>query len=74
MMDTLSNVRFLAQRFAEKDREEDMANEWQSVAKVMDRFFLCAYIICVVVMDIVIGMQVFRDHDIPDGEALKSAA
>ncbi|XP_022107578.1 neuronal acetylcholine receptor subunit alpha-10-like [Acanthaster planci] len=70
IMDTLSNVRFLAQRFAEKDREEDMANEWQSVAKVMDRFFLGAYIICVVVMDIVIGMQIFQDHDLPD-EVLK---
>ena len=70
-MDTLTNVRFLAQRFAEKDREEEMANEWQDVAKVMDRFFLCMYIVCVVVMDVIIGMQIFQDHEFP-GEALEA--
>ena len=71
IMDTLSNVRFLAQRFAERDRDEEMANEWQDVAKVMDRFFLCMYVICVVVMDVVIGMQIFQDHEFPD-EILKA--
>ncbi|XP_033637775.1 neuronal acetylcholine receptor subunit alpha-10-like [Asterias rubens] len=71
IVDTLTNVRFLAQRFAEKDREEEMANEWQDVAKVMDRFFLCMYIVCVVVMDVIIGMQIFQDHEFP-GDALQA--
>ncbi len=66
-LETLNNIRYLAGRYAEKDHEEQTINEWQGVAKVMDRFFLCIYVVCVIVMDAVMGLQILRkdpDHPI----------
>ncbi|XP_072033889.1 neuronal acetylcholine receptor subunit alpha-10-like [Amphiura filiformis] len=65
-LEILNNIRYLAGRYAEKAHEEQTINEWQGVAKVMDRFFLCIYVVCVVVMDGVMGMQILRkDPDHP---------
>ena len=59
-LETLNNIRYLAGRYAERDNDEQTVNEWQGLAKVMDRFFLCIYVICVIVMDGVMGMQIIN--------------
>ena len=68
-LETLNNIRYLAGRHAEKDREEQTINEWQGVAKVMDRFFLCIYVVCVIVMDAVMGLQILNKDVGPTHEA-----
>ncbi|XP_071493943.1 neuronal acetylcholine receptor subunit alpha-10-like [Diadema antillarum] len=57
-MDIQTNLRFLACRYAERDREEQVTTEWQNVARVVDRFFLVIYLICVVLMDTIMVLQI----------------
>lgn len=58
LVELLGNVKFMAHRCQEKDHEENKKLEWQMVAKVVDRFFLIIYIICVVTMDFIMFLQI----------------
>ncbi|XP_054771519.1 neuronal acetylcholine receptor subunit alpha-10-like [Lytechinus pictus] len=57
-MDIQNNVKFLASRYADRDQDEQITSDWQNVARVVDRFFLIIYIVCVVLMDVVMVLQV----------------
>lgn len=56
--DIQNNVKFLASRYADRDQDEQITSDWQNVARVVDRFFLIIYIVCVILMDVVMVLQV----------------
>lgn len=58
VMEILGNVKFMAHRCQEKDHDETKKLEWQMVAKVVDRFFLIIYVICVFTMDLIMFLQI----------------
>ena len=56
----LSNIRYLAEREHERERQENVLDEWEIVAKVADRSFLVLFIVTIICTSLMIFTSVPR--------------
>ena len=59
----LSNIKYLAEREAERERLESVLDEWEIVAKVADRAFLVLFMVTIICTSLMIFTQAPRHPD-----------